>query len=119
MTKLTPMRGEEFVKRILDGEREFSNIELEKGFNLSGYEGFNELQNYLKNYDLRENPVIINNSDFSYVRADGLYLPYVQGIRAKFEKAYLREADLLGASLMKAYLKGAYLLGANLKGAYL
>ena len=39
--KLKSMDGKDFVKKILEGERDFSRIKLENGFNL---EGFKDLQ---------------------------------------------------------------------------
>ena len=50
--KLTFMKGEEFVQKILSGERDFSNIKLEQDFNLCGYEKFEEMQKYLKDTNL-------------------------------------------------------------------
>ena len=92
--QLKNMKGTEFVKKILKGERDFSGIKLERGFNLSEYDGFAEMNDYLKNQDLSQNPVQINDSDFSYVKANGIYLPLTQGVRA----------DLYGANLSRANL---------------
>ena len=56
--QLKNMKGTEFVKKILKGERDFSGIKLERGFNLSGYDGFAEMNDYLKNQDLSQNQAL-------------------------------------------------------------
>ncbi len=117
--QLKNMKGTEFVKKILKGERDFSGIKLERGFNLSGYDGFAEMNDYLKNQDLSQNPVQINDSDFSYVKANGIYLPLTQGVRANLNRANLNRANLNRANLNRANLYGANLYGANLDGANL
>jgi len=100
------MNGPNFVNKLLGGERDFSKIQLPKGYDLAGYEGFSDLQRYLKEQDLRRNPVIIGDSSLVRLQAPGLYLPYVQG----------RGADLGGADLRRADLRGADLWGADLRG---
>jgi len=47
-TQLIFVKGKEFIKKILSGERDFSGIELEEGFDLCGDDSFDELQEYLK-----------------------------------------------------------------------
>lgn len=143
--KLKQMQGEEFVKKVLAGERDFSEIKLEEGFDLSGYKGFQTLQDYLKKQgDLIYNTIIIDNSEFKYIKAKGVYLPCIKGVganligadlrlayleEADFGNANLGEADFRGAdlgnaklvetNLIRANLKDTYLKGANLKGANL
>ncbi len=136
-TQLIQMKGEEFVKKVLDGERDFSGIELEEGFRLSDYDGFKKMQEYLKSQDLKRSPVNIIGSSFKYLKAIGLYLPFLNGGRADLERAdlgganleeaYLGRADLRRADLRRAnleradfggaYLGLAHLGGANLRGA--
>jgi len=111
------MNGPNFVNKLLGGERDFSKIQLPKGYDLAGYEGFSDLQRYLKEQDLRRNPVIIGDSSLVRLQAPGLYLPYVQGRGADLGGADLRRADLRGADLWGADLRGADLWGADLGGA--
>jgi len=118
--QLKYMEGKEFVRQALSGKIDFSQIILEEGFNLSGYEGFDELQKYLKKQNFIENPFVINHSQLKGVKAIGIYLPYVKGHvtdleGAYLEKANLREAKLEGADLREAYLREAKLEGADLK----
>jgi len=119
MVKRKHMSGAEFVRKILSEEKDLSNIILEEGFDLSGYEGFEEMQNYLKNENLEEDPVLINNSEFISIKAKGLYLPYVKGKNAHLMYADLGDADLGDADLENADLENANLGYADLWNANL
>jgi uncharacterized protein YjbI with pentapeptide repeats len=103
------MKGEEFIKKILAGERDFSGIKLEEGFDLSGHESYAELQGYLRKAQesFKESPIILDNSELRHIKANELYLPFVRGREANLKEADLREAYLEGANLKKANLKGA------------
>ena len=98
------MNGPNFVNKLLGGERDFSKIQLPKGYDLAGYEGFSDLQRYLKEQDLRRNPVIIGDSSLVRLQAPGLYLPYVQGRGADLGGADLWGADLRGVGDLKTTL---------------
>ena len=117
--QLINMKGKEIIKKILSGERKFSGIKLEEGFNLSGHEDFGEIQEYLRRQELSKNPLNITDSEFRFVIANGIYLPYTLGKRANLGGAnlggaYLWKANLGGANLERAYLWGANLDRANL-----
>lgn len=118
------MKGEELINKILAGERNFSGIGLECGFNLIRYEGFTEMQNYLKRQDLYKNPIDITGSSLQNICATGLYVPYLAGVgadlrNADLSKAYLIHADLEGADLRNIKLWNAKLWRANLRNAKL
>ena len=132
-TQLVNMKGEEFVRKILAGERDFSRIKLEEGFDLAGYEGFSEMLEYLIKTDLQKSPLILDYSELKGIKAKELYLPFVRGEEAHFEEADLREAyfegayfkgagfgraDLHGANFCGAYLREAYFCRADLHGSY-
>jgi len=89
VTRLKDMGGREFISKILAGEKDFSGIRIEKGFDLHGYEIFEEMKRYLCGERLHINPIIIRDSEFRYIKAAGLYLPYTQGVGANFEGANL------------------------------
>ena len=108
------MKGEEFVRKILLGERDFSDINLEQDFNLCGYEKFEEMQKYLKNTDLEENPVIIENSVFRRLDADELYLPFLRANNASFKHAAFMGADLKGSQFENTNFRYARLAKANI-----
>lgn len=118
--KLTLLTEDEFVNKLLAGGRDFSNTRAETkngGFDLSGHERIEELNNYLKSQPLRENPVILNNSEFAYVRAKGIYLPYTQAKNADFSVADLRESCFKLSDFKEAILNKTYFTDADLKGA--
>ena len=107
------MKGKDFVKKILEGERDFSSIKLEDSFNLSGFKGFEDLQRYLKKADLRHYPIILNYAELIYIKASGLYLPYVNGRKINLERANLPRANLREANLQEAILRGANFWGSK------
>lgn len=119
------MKGEEFIQKILEGEREFYGIELEYNFDLSGHELFGKVQDYLKKQYLAKYPIMINNSDLSGVKASGLYLPYVklEGSilwNSNFEYSILnfanfRNADLTYTDFTHVELDHADFQNANLQ----
>ncbi|HZX12752.1 MAG TPA: pentapeptide repeat-containing protein [Candidatus Nanoarchaeia archaeon] len=124
VTRLKDMGGREFISKILAGEKDFSGIRIEKGFDLHGYEIFEEMKRYLCGERLHINPIIIRDSEFRYIKAAGLYLPYTQGVGANFEGANLggadfKEANLGGADFWRADLWRADFWRADLKGTNL
>ena len=74
------MKGKDFVKKILEGERDFSSIKLEDSFNLSGFKGFEDLQRYLKKADLRHYPIILNYAEFAYGNVFFVFLGVLAGL---------------------------------------
>lgn len=113
-TERKQMKGEDFISKILEGERDFYGTELEYNFDLSGHELFGRLQNYLRNQYLAKAPVIINNSDLSGMQAIGLYLPY-----AKVESSILWNANLQYSVLNFANFRNADLTYTNFNHAEL
>jgi uncharacterized protein YjbI with pentapeptide repeats len=123
--KLIFMKGQEFVQKTISGERDFSNIELEQNFDLSGYEGFGELQTYLLAADLKERPLIVENSKFRQLDADGIYLPFLKAnnvnfkhatfMGANFENAHFKNADFRYAKLTQANMKNSNLENSDLR----
>ena len=121
-TQLIFVKGKEFIKKILSGERDFSGIELEEGFDLCGEDSFDELQGYFKKCDFKENPINIEGSKLRRLDADGLYLPFVRakGVNLKHSAlmgANLENAQLEMSDLRYARLSRVKLTNANLKNA--
>ena len=133
--RLKYMAGREFVRQVSSGERDFSRMRLEEGFDLSGYDCFDGMQEcliYLQNHEA--NPLLITGSQLRGVKARGIYLPFVKGKGASFRRAELGEvnfegadleradfegADLEGAYFLRAHLEKAHFGGADLRWAYL
>ncbi len=118
-TQLIFVKGKEFIKKILSGERDFSGIELEEGFDLCGDDSFDELQEYLKKCDFKENPINIEGSKLRRLDADGLYLPFVQAKGVNLKHAALMGANLESAQLEMSDLRYARLSGVKLTNANL
>ena len=112
--KLFAMEGGEFVRKILSDEKDFSKINLEEGFDLCGYSGFDELQKYLKNSDLEKNPIILEGAKLRHLDADGLYLPFLRASGVNLKHAALMGANLKNADFEKADLRYVRFARANL-----
>ena len=117
--QLILVKGKEFIKKILSGERDFSGIELEEGFDLCGDDSFDELQEYLKKCDLKENPINIEGSKLRRLDADGIYLPFVRAKGANLKHAALMGANLENAQLEMSDLRYARLSRVKLNNANL
>ncbi|MFB6246312.1 MAG: hypothetical protein ABEI74_01830 [Candidatus Pacearchaeota archaeon] len=87
------MPGNEFVKKLIDGEREFDNIKLEEDFKVNEHEGFEELQEKLKN---SENPIQISNSRIYHFDWSGMYLNGMKMFNSEMYKNDFHKASLKG-----------------------
>ena len=116
--QLTPIKGAELITKILGGEKCFSGVKLEEGFDFNSHDGFAELLNYLRNADLKLLPIRMVNSDLSHCIAKNLYLPYVRAqdadfIGADFLGATFDGADFFWAKFNRADLRVSNLFGVN------
>lgn len=117
MTKeYTHMAGNEFARKIMQGEKDFRRIELEPGYDLERVEGIWE---YLRAHsgENQRSPIDISESDLRGINMGGLCLDYLEGERANLEGASLYDASLANAVLREGNLKGAYLVNADLHDA--
>ena len=112
---LNKMRGKEFVRKVLEGERDLRGIALSGGVNLNDCDGYEEMIGYLKanEQNLRSNPIQIDGSKFSYVTATGLFLPYVKAKETYFEGAILRDVNLFCGYLSSINARNANFSGAR------
>ena len=143
------MSGEEFVQKLLDGEKNFSDVVLEPGFGLSRHERFPEIQKVLDEGATEDKPVFCERADFTGLDADGVNLPYLKANGACFKQAtfmegkfessefercdfryarlpqadmkacHFRDADFRQADLNLALLNSSLFSGANMAGANL
>ncbi len=123
MNGLTSMNGDEFVRKVLEGERDFRGIALD-AFLFDIFPEQKEIINYLKNQDLKASPLLISGSDFSFMVAEEFYAPYTLAENTYFDHARLKGsnwsyANLKGANFEVASLEGADLFEADLRGANL
>lgn len=134
MTPLTYMAGREFCRKILNGERDFSGVRLEEGFDLQSfslrdyadYSRGDTLNRYLEkqNFGLDQSPIIIKSSELVGVNAQRLYLPRLvaHGANLKgvnFYGAYLEDSDFTGATLDDVSFGNANLKRARFERAKL
>jgi uncharacterized protein YjbI with pentapeptide repeats len=116
---LVEMQGSEFIKKVLSGERDFSGIHLQEGFDLCGDDGFAELQEYLKRSDLKSAPINIENARLRRLDADGIHLPFLRAAGANLKHTTLMGANLTQARLGSSDLRYSKLCSANLEGSNL
>ena len=124
LTKISP---KDLVKRIMDGERDFSSTRLSGS--LDDEAGYASLDSYLREQDLRAGSLTAAGSDWSGLRARGLFFPFsnLAGINlsgadlrgADFRRTDFTEANLAGVDLSGATVIGCRFQGANLAGATL
>ena len=117
--QLTPIKGKEFMAKILAGEKSFNNLKLEEGFDFNSCEGFAEMISYLLAADLRLMPIMLVNSDLSHCIAKNLYLPYARAQGANFMGAGIIGSTFNGADLFWARFDGADLRASDLVGVNL
>ncbi len=118
------IQPDEFIKKVLEGEKDFSRLIMENLDNsriyLSMYDGFRDMNKYLsacENQGIQ--PLIINNAVFCKVDAEGICLPgaEAEGIEIEFSK--FSSANLRGANLKNSKIVGVSLSGADLSDANL
>lgn len=129
--RLKKITGEEFIRKLLDGERDFSYVALQPQNGSGKYYpagwlkyDFNCCENMggqaspldaLRSDNLRSNPVILTGSDFSCIRAHGIYLPHVRAIGTDFRNSSFWGADFKGGTFENANFGGAILERADLQ----
>ncbi len=97
MQKLIVVKGTEWMKKLLDGERDFGRVKIigEEEV-LRNMDAINE---YLMLADLEQHPLVFDNSDLTGVKAPGIYAPHTRarGVRAPyadFSGAFLEHSDM-------------------------
>mgnify|MGYP001617184335 CR=1 FL=1 len=112
---------EEFLGKILAGERDFSNIELKQGTNLPHSHLYKATRDYLVNLgtELKQNPINLSHSSFGYVRFGQFYLPHAIAEGTCFTKSQFWCADLSHGDFRNARFREANLRRTNFKGGNL
>jgi uncharacterized protein YjbI with pentapeptide repeats len=118
--------GADFMDGILAGRRDFSEIELEEGADLSGHPRFQDMNASLLRKanegaspgvtrgELEKHPIILRQATLIGIKAKRLYLPYVDA-----SCAYFRDCDFSNACFYEGDFYGAFLNNVNLRGARL
>jgi uncharacterized protein YjbI with pentapeptide repeats len=112
---LQELAGQEFIRRVLAGERDFAATRLTLRMGpLDEEDGYAELVSYLRQQDLRASPINAELSDWHGLQAPGLFLQ-----SGRFAGANLSAADLRGADLRRSDFTGTTFEEANLSDAEL
>lgn len=119
LTQKIRMSGQEFLQKLLEGEREFREVIVEPYFNLSGNEQFAALQEQLRAAELEDSPIILERADLTGIDADGLHMPFVKANGACFKHATLMEANLESSEFENADFRYAKLSQTNMKTCHL
>jgi uncharacterized protein YjbI with pentapeptide repeats len=120
-TQYKQLTAEDFMRKILEGERDFRKSHIPNPDLTADAELYGKLQTYLRDrYDeLKKNPIYLCDSILVGLKASEIFLPYVIGIGANLENANLRNANLEYADLRNVNLLNANLWYANLLNANL
>ncbi len=113
------MKGNEFVEKLLSGEKDFSRIHLEPFFALSADERFAEVLMTFTQVEMEESPIVLDNADCTGLDADGLCLPFLQAQGSCFKRATFMDADLPSANFSEADFRYARFLQADLSSCNL
>jgi len=112
MVDLKNMSGDEFVAKLLAGERDFRKIKLEHGYRLS-IPAVSPTQKYY--YDvtggnsdqIKEYSLDVSGSDLSGLKVTSLFWPYITAVETDFKFATLNAAQFYFGDLRKANFFGA------------
>ncbi len=121
--QLKQMSGDEFVTKLLAGERDFRKIHLEYGYELR-IPAVSPTQKYIYNVtrdndQVREYRIDVSGSNLSGLKSTGLYLPYLTAVGTDFKFADLGGAQFYGGDLQKADFFGANLARTSFSQARL
>ena len=109
------MSEEEFVKKLLGGERDFNKICLPDGADLRRF--IPELNDYLTEQELAKDKIVLCNSRIIRIIAPKIYIPYSNMSRVNMSGANMYGAHMSGADMSGADMSGADMSGANMSGA--
>src|SRR3990172_12862788 len=113
------MRRDEFIEKLLNGERDFAGIKLEEHFNLKKHKKYKMLQDYLLRSKLWEEPIVLDAADLRFLKAEDIYWPFTHAEFADFTGADLQNANLFKACFTSSNFFEAQLRLANLRFAQL
>lgn len=112
----TEMSPEEFVGKLIEGERDLHQTKLPDHSDLTLIEGYQEIPRLLRSQGGRVN---LAYSYFRGLIAPGLWLPESYLININLPEANITGSNLSGANLFQASLNGTDLSKVNLFGAIL
>ena len=107
------MSEEEFVKKLLGGERDFNKICLPDGADLRRF--IPELNDYLTEQELAKDKIVLCNSRIIRIIAPKIYIPYSNMSRVNMSGANMYGAHMSGADMSGADMSGADMSGADIR----
>jgi len=113
------LSGKEFVEKVLAGERDFSFVRLEPGFDPESHEQYDAFKSALAEAASDGDHLTLTGAAFRSIGADGLTLRSMEARGASFKAATLLGANLEEANLENADLRHATLATADLSHANL
>ena len=109
MKALTYLSGDEFIRKIMEGERDFSHIKFEDNYKIDKSDAYYDLRNYLNTVGISQDPVIMNNSEcvgvsFKYMNLSNLVSQNTDFKGSDFQKSNLSDSVLTGSKFDKCSL---------------
>tara|TARA_Y100000310_G_C20650000_1_gene798833 strand:- start:189 stop:803 length:615 start_codon:yes stop_codon:yes gene_type:complete len=106
---LKKMTGDEFIEKILVGERDF------RGIYLSNYDFANSsLRAYLESQYSAKEPLNIEDSYFRNIWADNLNLSCINGMNSDFSDVHLKGSNLINSNFRGSQFNNVSFVGAHL-----
>ncbi len=107
---LTSLTGKELMKKLMAGERDFSNTRIAPGDAMLALDpDYPALLSYLRGQDLRTTPIKAEHVDWRSFNAPGMFLEF----------SLLAGSDFSGAILTDASMRRVDCTGVNFRGANL
>lgn len=116
-SKFIKITGEELVRKILSGERDFRRIKLPPKTNLSAVENYKEMNEYLKKISRKEhkrNCLNLRNACLKGLKAPEIWVPHAEFSYANLFNADFSNSHLSRANFAYAIFSSATLWSANL-----
>ena len=123
---LVQMTGDEFVKKVLAGERDFSRIVMPEGTDLMRSPDYKRMNSFFvyNHASLKGHPINLNESELRGIKAEGLRMPHLLARNARFTNsdfygAAFHDGDFSGTDLVEAWLANADLSSVKFKNTNL
>jgi uncharacterized protein YjbI with pentapeptide repeats len=84
--------GNDFIKKIIDGEKDFKKVSLPKGYSLEEHEGYSEAVEYMKGAGTETEPYDFSEAKFDGVIASGIHIPHMKAQKSIFTGCGFKES---------------------------
>lgn len=107
------LEAPEFIKKVMEGERDFTGVRLTDVDVAGDVFTFLELSDYLQKQDLKKQPIILNDAELEHIRAGQLWMPYLKAQRTSFKNAYFLGANFQFSNFSRSSFFNTDLQNAN------